>query len=72
MEVKFSDGVSVLEGGPINVIRVGEEWHVVGRKYLCAVESEEEGKELVMLLKSARGGEEQWIGLSRDKAPGKT
>lgn len=58
MQVKFSDGVSHIEGGPLTLIRLGPQWHVVGRGYLCAVENKERGAELIMLLRAFRGSQE--------------
>lgn len=54
MQVKFSDDVSHMQGGPLTLIRLGPQWHVVGRGYLCAVENKEEGAELIMLLRAFR------------------
>lgn len=58
MTLRFSDGMSLMRGGPINLIRLGGRWYVVGRGYLCAVESETEGTELILLLKTARENNE--------------
>ena len=45
--LKFSDGVSIETGGPLRIISLGDGYYVVGNGWLIAVDSWEEGEEII-------------------------
>lgn len=54
MRLIYSDGVSITTGGPIEIMRLNGNVYVVARGYLCQVESEAEGLELITRLEASR------------------
>jgi hypothetical protein len=45
--LKFSDGVTIETGGPMRIISLGDGYYVVGNGWLIAVDSWEEGEEII-------------------------
>ena len=54
MQILYSDDMSMGLGGPITLIRFAGGWAVVGRGYLCRVETKEEGIEKMAQLTTMR------------------
>ena len=54
MKLLYSDGVSIGKGGPIQLLRLESNWYVAGPGFLCAVDGEEEGAQLIRKLEDAR------------------
>lgn len=57
MRLIYADGVSITKGGPIEVMRLNGNVYVVARGYLCQVESEAEGLDLITRLEASRENE---------------
>ena len=54
MKLLFADGVSMGGGGPMQVLRLDNKWYVTGPGFMCSVDQEEEGKQLIEALEAAR------------------
>ncbi len=54
MRLLYSDGVSMGRSGPIQLLRLENQWYVAGPGFLCSVEGEDEGTHLVLKLKTAQ------------------
>lgn len=54
MKLLYSDGILMGRGGPIQLLRLESKWYVVGPGFLCEVDEEEEGKQLIKNLENAR------------------
>ena len=51
MKLKFSDGMEIDTSGEYRVIRKSDGLYIVGNGFLCAVETQEEGEEMLRQLK---------------------
>ncbi len=68
MKLLFSDGVSMGRGGPIQLLRLDNKWYVTGPGFMCSVDQEEEGKQLIEALEAARArGESLYSCLQRPR-----
>lgn len=54
MRVLYTDERSMREGGPICLVLLNGAWHVVARGYLCQVADTEEGRRVIVALKTNR------------------
>lgn len=45
--LRFSDGMTINTDGPYRVIRKSDGLYVTGHGFLCAVDTHEEGQELI-------------------------
>ena len=54
MRLLYSDGATVGRSGPIQLLRLQSHFYVTGPGFLCAVECEDEGLQLVERLKAAQ------------------
>lgn len=54
MRLLYADGVSMGRSGPIQLLHLENKWYVAGPGFLCAVEGENEGVQLVLKLKTAQ------------------
>jgi hypothetical protein len=46
-DLKFSDGMTINTDGPYRVILKKDGYYVVGHGFMCAVDSREDGAELI-------------------------
>jgi hypothetical protein len=53
-ELRFSDGVTIDTGGDYRVEQKKDGLYVVGRGFMCPVETREEGDRMVKYLKGER------------------
>ncbi len=54
MKLLFSDGGSMGRAGPIQLLRLDNKWYVTGPGFMCSVEQEAEGRQLIETLEGAR------------------
>lgn len=54
MRLLYSDGVSMGRSGPIQLLHLESKWYVAGPGFLCAVEGQDEGAQLVLKLRTAQ------------------
>lgn len=54
MRLLYSDGASIGRSGPIQLLRLENNWYVVGPGFVFAVDGEQEGATLVRRLKAAQ------------------
>lgn len=54
MQVLYTDGHSMRQGGPICLILLNKIWHVVARGYLCRVADVEEGRLVIAALRASQ------------------
>ena len=54
VRVIYCNSASITSGGPIELWHLNSLWYVVGRGYLCQVDSEEAGLQVINELKAAR------------------
>ena len=53
MRVIYRNSASITSGGPIELWHPNSRWYVVGRGYICQVDSKEEGLQVIKELKAA-------------------
>lgn len=54
MRLLYADGVPMGRSGPIQLLHLENKWYVAGPGFLCAVEGQDEGAQLVHKLKIAQ------------------
>ena len=54
MTLRFNDGLSIGTSGPYRIVRERDGLYVVGYGMLCAVESREEGEQLIAKPRRAK------------------
>jgi hypothetical protein len=58
-KLRFSDGMTINTDGPYRIIRESDGLYVTGNGFLCAVETIEEGNEMIDELE---GIDNKWAG----------
>jgi hypothetical protein len=54
MKLLYSKGPAIDRDGPIHLVRMEGRWYVVGRGFIYAVDSKEEGRQLIEKLEGKK------------------
>ncbi len=54
MKLLYSHGLLIGREGAIHLLRLENKWYVVGQGFLCSVDEEDEGRQLIRNLEAAQ------------------